>query len=691
MPLEVGTKLGPYDIVAPIGAGGMGEVYRARDTRLDREVAVKVLTEQLATDSDALRRFEREAKAVAALSHPNVLVIYDVGHESGRSFIVTELLQGETLRDRLQRSPLPWTEAVPMALAIARGLIAAHAHGIVHRDLKPGNLFLTIDGILKILDFGLARVVERPVDASDSTVTLVTKPGRMLGTLHYMSPEQVRGQSIDIRTDIFSFGCVLFEMVAGTRVFNGETAADVITAILTQGSPSVSESQTGIPAELDRVITRCLEKEPANRYETAAALHQDLERLRPQASSTTATALAVPLELPSRPSLAVLPFENVGSDPEQDYFALGLWADINADLIKISGLFLVSQVSTGLYKGKSASPEEVGRELGVRYVLQGNVRRAGDHVRITTQLVDTQTGESTWAERYDGRLDDVFALQDRITDEIVQALDIKLVRGEGHRIIGRSIRSPRARDIYYRALAALFSFRREDIAEARCLLSEAEQLEPDSPLTHVFAAVGLYFEAALGYCERPEEVLDEAMVVADRAIELEDPTGTAHMIKGFIQLRRRQHEAALESSEQAIGSRPSCPWAYALQGSVQNYSDNPAEGIDMARLAIRHTPIVPPVFPAVLATAHYLLGQHGEAVHAARSTIRLAPDTLEVSVLLAAALAAGGHPIEAEPVVKEIYRINASFTLDAYARSQPYRIRNTLDGLLVDLRAAGLS
>jgi tetratricopeptide (TPR) repeat protein len=348
-------------------------------------------------------------------------------------------------------------------------------------------------------------------------------------------------------------------------------------------------------------------------------------------------------------------------------------------------------VSTGLYKGKSASPEEVGRELGVRYVLQGNVRRAGDHVRITTQLVDTQTGESTWAERYDGQLDDVFALQDRITDEIVQALDIKLVRGEGDRIIGRSIRSPRARDIYYRALAALFSFRREDIAEARSLLSEAAQLEPDSPLTHVFAAEGLYFEAALGYCERPEEALDEAMAIADRAIELDDPTGTAHMIQGFIQLRRRQHEAALESSERAISSRPSCPWAYALQGAIHNYADRPAEGIDQARLAIRHTPLVPSVFPAVLATAHYLLGQHGEAVNTARSTIRLAPDTLEASVLLAAALAAGGRTIEAEPIVKEIYRINAGFTLDAYARSQPYRVPNTLDGLLADLRAAGLS
>ena len=274
--------------------------------------------------------------------------------------------------------------------------------------------------------------------------------------------------------------------------------------------------------------------------------------------------------------------------------------------------------------------------------------------------MDTQTGEPTWAERYDGQLDDVFALQNRITKEIVEALDIKLVHGEGHRIIGRSIKSPPARDIYYRALAALFSFRREDIAEARYLLSETGQLEPDSPSTHVFAAFGRYFEATLGYCDRPEEALDEAMTIAGRAIELDEPTGAAHLIQGIIQLRRGQHEAALELSEETIGNRPSCAWVYALQGAVHNYAGRPAEGIDKARLATRHTPLVPPVFPAVLATAHYLLGQHDEGVNAARSTIRLAPDTLEASVVLAAALAAGGRKTEAAPVVKEIYRISTA-------------------------------
>jgi len=277
MTLIAGVKLGPYQVVAPLGAGGMGEVYRARDTRLDRDVAVKVLPEQLARDPLALARFEREAKAVAALSHPNILAIHDVGHEHGISFVVTELLEGETLRERLRRSAIPWRKAVEIGIEIAEGLSAAHSKGVIHRDLKPENLFITTAGHLKILDFGLARAapgaaVPAELQANTPTMTLDTRPGTVLGTVNYMSPEQISGRITDPRTDIFSFGCVLYEMISGRRAFGGESVAEITTAILRDEPPTLSDSGRVVPSELDRVIMRCHEKKPEQRIQSARDL-----------------------------------------------------------------------------------------------------------------------------------------------------------------------------------------------------------------------------------------------------------------------------------------------------------------------------------------------------------------------------------------------------------------------------------
>ena len=278
MTLPAGMKLGPYEIAAPLGAGGMGEVYRARDNRLKRNVAVKVVPEHLAKDRDALNRFEREAQAVAALSHPNILAIYDVGTEGETSYVVTELLEGETLRERVRRSPIPWRKAVEYGVAIADGLAAAHAKGIVHRDLKPENIFLTKDGVVKILDFGLARTDPgslgcRPKKQAEApTMTLDTRPGTILGTVNYMSPEQVRGQKIDTRSDIFSFGSVLYEMMTGSRAFTGESTPETMTAILKEDPPSVVSTRAEVVPEVDRVITRCVEKKPEHRIQSARDL-----------------------------------------------------------------------------------------------------------------------------------------------------------------------------------------------------------------------------------------------------------------------------------------------------------------------------------------------------------------------------------------------------------------------------------
>jgi len=413
MALSAGTQLGPYEILAPLGAGGMGEVYRARDTRLDREVAIKVLPERLANDADALARFEREAKAVAALSHPNILAIHDVGHEHGISFVVTELLEGETLRERLHRSAIPWRKAVEQGIAVADGLAAAHAKGIIHRDLKPENIFLTKDGVVKILDFGLARVlpdatVPPELQANTPTMTLDTRPGTVLGTVNYMSPEQISGRATDPRTDIFSFGCVLYEMIAGRRAFGGQSVAETTTAILRDEPPSLSDSGRVVPVELDRVILRCHEKKPELRIQSARDLGFALRDLlsdtgpskRPAtyAGRRTRTMLVVQLavgvvvvaallltlnvggwrerlfshrQVGSISSLAVLPLENVSRDPDQEYFVDGMTEALISYLAKIGGLKVISRTSVMRYKATTKSLPEIAKELNVDAVVEG--------------------------------------------------------------------------------------------------------------------------------------------------------------------------------------------------------------------------------------------------------------------------------------------------------------------------------
>ena len=718
----IGTTLGHYRLLRRLGAGGMGEVYAAEDTKLKRQVALKVLPPEMAVDPVRRARFQREAEAVAALDHPNIVTIYSVESASTDEeerrlvhFFTMQLIDGRTLGELIPEGGLPLDRFLDLALPLADALSAAHRKGITHRDLKPGNVMVGDDGRVRVLDFGLAKLhrTDRDDASSEETRTHndsdpLTREGIVVGTAPYMSPEQVKGLPVDARSDLFSLGSILYEMIGGHRPFTGTTSAEVTSAILRDVPGSVCEGRGELPADVDRILERCLRKHPDERYQTADELRLDLESLRGEAGVLGAAAelptreltsasrspekpRSSSLTLPVKPSLAVLPFVNLSGDPEQDYFAAGLWADINTDLVKVSGLFLISTQSTGQYQGKQVSAQQAGRELGVRHVLEGTVRRAGDHVRVTAQLVDTETGEPIWAERYDRNIDDLFALQDELNEEIVTALDIKLVSGEGHRIIRRSIKNPQARDIFYKALAALFTMNREQQVEARRLLDIVAELEPDSPFSFTFAAMSHYIEAGLKSGDEAQESLEQALACASRARELEDVTGIGHMIRGMVYLKREQHEAALEESENALRHRPSCPWVYALRGSVLNYTSEPARALELARTAIRLTPLFPPIFPAVLATSHYLLGQHEEAADAAADTVELAPDTLEAHVIRAAALAASGATEDLPQTLAEIVRIRADFTLDDFAGSQPYADSAVLDGLIADLRAAGLS
>jgi serine/threonine protein kinase len=425
MVLSAGTRLGSYEILAAIGAGGMGEVYRAHDPRLGRDVAIKVLPAALSADADRLRRFEQEARAAAALNHPNILTVHEIGTHDGQPYIVSELLEGKTLRDALGHGALPVKKAIDYALQISQGLAAAHEKRIVHRDLKPENLFVTKESRVKILDFGLAKLTEAAVAGVSETMVATragdTVPGMVLGTVGYMSPEQVRGHAVDHRSDMFSFGAILYEMLSGARAFSGDTAADTMSAILREQPPDL-RLRTSTPPSLARIIHRCLEKDPSDRLQAARDLHFAIELIS-EVQSAAPTLQAHTHEQ----SIAVLPFANMNADPDSQYFSDGLSEELINAMTQLGGLRVAARTSAFRFRGRDVDIREIGRQLNVAAVLEGSVRRAGTRLRITAQLLNVADGYHLWSERYDRALDDVFEIQDDITTSIVRALEPTLL------------------------------------------------------------------------------------------------------------------------------------------------------------------------------------------------------------------------------------------------------------------------
>lgn len=442
MPLTAGDRLGPYEILAPIGAGGMGEVYRARDARLGRDVAIKVLAEDLSKNPHALARFVRENKAVAALSHPNILTLFDTGTENGAGYAVTELLEGETLRSLLARGSLPWRKAVDIGIALAEGLAAAHSKSIIHRDLKPENIFLTSDSRVKILDFGLARS-EQPAGQGAETRT---EAGMVMGTPGYMSPEQVLGQPAGPASDIFSLGCVLFEMVSGQRTFPGRTFAETMSSILRDQPRDLAIMGLQVPPELDRLIAHCLHKNPQQRFQAASEL---ASRLRAIVGSGAGAAVSAP---PSKAfdSIAVLPFTNTKGDPDTEYLCDGITESILNSLARITQLRVTPRSTVFRYKAPDTDPQAVGRELGVRVVLTGRVIQRGEALVVGTELVDVAAGAQLWGERYNRKLSDIFELEEEIARKISESLRMKLSGEEKGRLAKRFTDNTEAYQLYLR-------------------------------------------------------------------------------------------------------------------------------------------------------------------------------------------------------------------------------------------------
>lgn len=666
MALKSGTRLGPYEIVGAIGAGGMGEVYRARDTRLRRDVAVKVLAEEFDKDPDRLRRFEQEARAAAALSHPNVLVVYDVGTQDGRSFVVTELLEGETLRTRLTGGSLGADKAVEVAAQVSSGLSAAHARGIVHRDLKPANVFITREGLAKILDFGLATIKEVPT--SDELPTRVTEAGTLLGSMGYMSPEQVRGQNADARSDIFSLGAILYEMLSGQRAFKGSSDADTLCAILEKDPPPLVLRESHA---LRRIVNRCLEKDPMRRFQSAADLKFALESAADTGSVHTRKG--------SEKSIAVLPFTNMSTGPDQEYFSDGLAEELINALARLSGLRVASRTSAFRFRGGDTDIREVGRQLNVETVLEGSVRRSGNRLRITAQLINVADGYHVWSERYDRELADVFAIQDEITESIVKNLEPKLL-GQAQEAARRHTHNLAAFELYfkgrhfwhqrteqslragiqcfekaieldpsyalaYAGLADSYSILRPYLyvsgtelrGPAEAAAKRAMDLDPTLAesqfamglflywLTEDWPEAGPYFEKALEIQPQSSMILgqyggflaqrhryNEAEIVARKATEVDPLSPFAHALAAVALCGARRYENAIELAERALELSSDLILALWVIGVGSCWLGLYARSLDVFERALSVTNRAP-IFLGFLGFSHAKAGHKSEA------------------------------------------------------------------------------
>ncbi len=425
MAISPGTRVGNYEIVGELGAGGMGEVYRARDTKLNREVALKALPAEMARDPQRLARFQREARSVAALNHPNIVTIFSVEEAEGVHFLTMELIEGAPLGKLIPAGGLPPAQIVEIAHAMAEALAAAHEKGIIHRDLKPANVMMTKDGRVKVLDFGLAKETRQP-GPDDATLSSPdrTQAGTVMGTPAYMSPEQIAGKPLDHRSDIFSLGVLLYEMATGRRPFQGHSSAELASSILRDSPSLVSQVRPGLSPEVAQIVRRCLEKEPNRRIQTARDIANQFAEVAKAAQPSSGTQAAMARE--SSPSVAVLPFKNLTADSENEYFSDGLAEEILNALSQVQGLSVAARTSAFSFKGKAVEIGEIANKLHVANILDGSVRRAGNRVRVTVQLVDAAKGFQLWSERYDRQMEDIFDVQDEIARAIAEKLKLTL-------------------------------------------------------------------------------------------------------------------------------------------------------------------------------------------------------------------------------------------------------------------------
>jgi len=556
MPLASGSRIGHYEIVGSLGAGGMGEVYRALDSTLGRHVALKLLPQDVARDPARIDRFRREARTVASLNHPHIVTIYSVEQDvdSGAHFLTMELVDGTSLDRQLPADGMPASKLLDLSWALADALAAAHDQGIVHRDLKPGNVMLTADGRVKVLDFGLAKATEQEGPRDDAETIARTSEGVVMGTVPYMSPEQVEGRSVDARSDVFSLGVVLHEAATGSRPFQGGSAAALLSSILRDPPPPVGARRVDLPVVFGRLVARCLEKDRDRRVLTAKDVRNEIAAIRRELTSGVRPPSAGSASVPGRDrrSIVVLPFSNLSPDADNAYFSDGLTEELIADLAKVDVLSVISRTSSMQLKGTTKGMRALGEELGVQYVLEGSVRKAGNNLRITAQLVDVATDAPLWSDKYSGTMDDVFEVQERVSREIVKALGVRLTSDESRRLSEREIANPRAFELYLQARQQL---RRYAIPTAVPLIEEAIRIEGETPPLVAMRALATLWQVRLGMAP-DQSPLDEAERLAQSVIAERPDASYVHALLGNLKYERGHLLEALRHFRRAMELEP---------------------------------------------------------------------------------------------------------------------------------------
>ncbi|HEX5887648.1 MAG TPA: protein kinase [Pyrinomonadaceae bacterium] len=547
MTLAAGTKLGRYEIRSQLGTGGMGEVYLAQDTKLDRQVALKILPPNLAEDHDRMSRFVREAKSASALNHPNIITIHEIGEVEGLHFIATEYILGDTLKSLLETESLSLKSIIDIALQVVSALEAAHSAGIVHRDIKPDNIMVRRDGIVKVVDFGLLKLTSsRTAEVDTEGETQVkTSAGVIMGTTAYMSPEQARGQEMDARTDIWSFGCVLYEMLTNHQAFHGETMTDVLANIIHREPDSIVAQRRDTPAELERIVARTLRKNRDERYQSAKELFNDLQQLHTRmlveaeiirSGESERFAQVQPSSFLS--SIAVLPFTNLSAEKDNEYFSEGLTEEIIMNLSKLKMLKVITRGSAMRYAREGKTHKQTASDLGVQYLLEGSVRRYGSDLRITAQLIDAFRDEYIWAETYRGTMKDIFDIQERVASEIARALQIRLSPDEQQNLKKRFTENTGAYQLYLQGRFFWNKRSEEGLKTAIRYFEQAIEKDPHYALAWAGIADSYSLLGEFGTIPR-KELYPKAEAAVNKALEIDDRLAEVHTSLASILMLRK--------------------------------------------------------------------------------------------------------------------------------------------------------